>query len=257
MKKFYFLNVLILLLLCSCKQQPNYVLSNYALLQVNDSITYVQEFEKFIKPYRDSLESFMNREIGVNEVEIKSYKPDSPLSGFMADIMLQKGRNYLISINETNSNLPSIAIINTGGIRNAFKKGVVTVRTIYEIMPFENTLVALLMKGEDIEELFEHLARVNGDGLSGVTCDLTPTGMKNIIIDSDNFDSEKNYWVFVPDYLAEGGSGYFVFNKVLKKIESNIKIRDIVIEYINNEKTIHYIHNTRINDTRNEKNSYD
>ena len=259
MKKVHLFLVSIILLSVSCRQPQSYSISAFhLLLQVTDSIIPDKDLEEFIRPYNDSLTSYLNRKIGVNEIELKSFKPDSPLSGLIADIMLEKGRELLLSVNESEYNLPSIAIINTGGVRAALKKGDVTIKNIYEILPFENVLVALLMTGEDMEDLFKHLARSHGDGLSGATCDFTTSGMENIMVNGEKFSKDKQYWVFAPDYLAAGGNRYVVFSKALKQIESDLKLREIVIEYINNlndnNRPLCHIHNTRINDIRNIRN---
>jgi 2',3'-cyclic-nucleotide 2'-phosphodiesterase (5'-nucleotidase family) len=49
-----------------------------------------------------------------------------------------------------------IAITNGGGIREPIAKGNITVETMYKIMPFDNTLVTMKLKGSDLKRVIEH-----------------------------------------------------------------------------------------------------
>ena len=49
-----------------------------------------------------------------------------------------------------------IAINNGGGVRAPLKKGVITVGDMYTILPFDNTIVTMDMKGSDIIKVLEH-----------------------------------------------------------------------------------------------------
>jgi len=251
MVKKHLLLIAIVLLSVSCKQKFSSNFSHSEMYKIDSLIVIDEKIEAFIKPYRDSLDVIKNRIIGVNKTELKAYKPDSPLSGFVADIMLQKGRELLSEVIDTEENYPSISIINIKGLRTSLNKGNITVNNIVSVMPFDNKLNAILMKGEDLELVFQHIANSNGDGIAGATCDLTQSGMKNIKINNENLSSKNFYWVFVSDYLTDGGDHYFALQNHIKIIEFRNKINDILIEYIQNltEKKIHvdYIHNIRIN----------
>jgi 2',3'-cyclic-nucleotide 2'-phosphodiesterase (5'-nucleotidase family) len=189
----------------------------------------------------------MNEVIGVNDHELIGYKPDSPLSGFVADIMLAKGRSLLAQQKEHQDNHPSISIINIRGLRTSLKKGNITVGNILKVMPFENLLVALLMTGNDMEELFELIAESNGDGIAGATCDLTASGMRNIKVNGESLNKDSLYWVFVSDYIADGGDHYSILQKYVKRIDFPKKINEIMIEYIQEQKDINYTYDIRIN----------
>jgi len=141
--------------------------------------------------------------------------------------------------------------MNARGLRAPLKKGDVTIGDVIKIMPFDNVLYALLLNGETVDELFQFLSVRNGDGLAGATCDLTPEGMKNIRINGEELNKDGFYWVFVSNYLAEGGDRYFVLRNYEKKIESNLLIKELIVEYIqeltDKNMKIDYVHNVRIN----------
>jgi len=73
-----------------------------------------------------------------------------------------------------------IAFQNTAGIRAEMKKGPVKMRDIYQVMPFENTLVKLTMTGAQLKELLTDNLRGGKSKLqlSGVTAkfQLPPSG---------------------------------------------------------------------------------
>lgn len=251
MKNIYIILISIVLLSVSCSQKINNTLVSFDIYQIDSLIIFDEKIDEYIKPYKDSLENIMNKRIGVNNHELRGYKPDSPLSSFVADIMLQKGREFLMKKIDNEDNHPSISIINVRGLRNSLKEGNITVNSIIKIMPFDNMIVALLLNGEIMEELFNHIAISGGDGIAGATCDLTSSGMKNILINGEKLQKDKLYWVFVSDYLAEGGDHYFVLQNATKSIVFNKKINDLIIEYIqelnDDNIAINYVNTIRIN----------
>ena len=232
MLRFNFTLILTIILLVSCKQNYSHNSTSQELIKISDSIAIDKSIEEFIKPYRDSLEAEISVIIGKNREEMRSYKPESPLSSFVADIILSRGLEFLKENGVADADIPSIAVMNVRGLRTSLKPGDIIVRDIFEVMPFENNLTALYLSGEDIEHLFEHIAKANGDGLAGATCSLTSDGMKDIKIAGKPLDKEKHYWVFAPDYLANGGDSYFILQNSSKVFESNYKIRDLIIAHI-------------------------
>ena len=224
--------VLSVILLISCRHNYTHNLTSQELIQVSDSIDSDFSIEEFLTPYRDSLEAEINVIIGKNREEMSSYKPESPLSSFVVDIIMNKGIEFLKESNTPDADNPAIAIMNVRGLRTSLKAGEIKVGDIFEVMPFENSLTALYLKGEDMELLFEHIAKAQGDGLSGAVCTLTSDGMEDIKIAGQPLNKDKHYWVFAPDYLANGGDSYFILQNSLKVLESNYKIRDLIIAHI-------------------------
>lgn len=55
-------------------------------------------------------------------------------------------------------------------------EGDITYGNIYEITPFENTLCIVTMNGALLRELFENIAAVHGEGLSGACLEISGDG---------------------------------------------------------------------------------
>ncbi|MCQ5273403.1 5'-nucleotidase C-terminal domain-containing protein, partial [Schaalia odontolytica] len=49
-----------------------------------------------------------------------------------------------------------MGLVNIGGLRNVLTEGPVTCGNIYEILPFENSLCVVTLKGADLNHLFEN-----------------------------------------------------------------------------------------------------
>ena len=50
-----------------------------------------------------------------------------------------------------------MVILNHGGIRSIISKGNITTRTAYQLMPFENSIVVVALKGSQIDSLTNYL----------------------------------------------------------------------------------------------------
>ncbi|MEK7721832.1 MAG: bifunctional UDP-sugar hydrolase/5'-nucleotidase [Elusimicrobiota bacterium] len=130
------------------------------------------------------------------------------------------------------------AFQNTAGIRSELRKGPVTLRDIYQVMPFENTLVKLTMTGWQIKRLLI-------DNLSGGSSRLQVSGLKisfkspakapgNMIIEKDGRtvkDGDK-LTVATNNYLTTGGTGGKVFSEAENSEDTMLTIRDLLLNDI-------------------------
>lgn len=98
------------------------------------------------------------------------------------------------------------AVLNKGGIRGDLPAGAVTRGSIYSVMPFENTLLVVNLKGED---LAKQLANPNA-----LIAGFTAAG-KGKFKDAKGkaLDPKKEYSVATVEYLYFGGDG-FEFEKL-------------------------------------------
>ena len=72
--------------------------------------------------------------------------------------------------------MADVGVTNMGGLRTALPEGDITYGNIYEITPFENTLCIVTMNGALLRELFENIAAVHGEGLSGACLEISGDG---------------------------------------------------------------------------------
>ena len=114
-----------------------------------------------LEPYKAGVDSVMGEVKGVAAVSMDRFRPESPLSNLIADVLRQAAADVL-------GRPADVGLVNVGGIRNVLTEGDITTQNIYEILPFENSLCVLTLKGSTLRELFENIAYRLGEGVSGI-----------------------------------------------------------------------------------------
>lgn len=101
-----------------------------------------------------------------------------------------------------------IALTNSGGIKATLSQGPVTLRNLYDILPFENNLVAMDLFGWQIENLIEESLTgktgfLQASGINCIYSSSNPPGFRIIQIDINDVPLEynKTYSVTVNDFM--------------------------------------------------------
>jgi 2',3'-cyclic-nucleotide 2'-phosphodiesterase (5'-nucleotidase family) len=175
-----------------------------------------------IAPYKLKLDSLMNIRIMVASADIKKEQPEGALGNMVCDLLM---RNVI-----KNGHKPDFCVLNNGGLRiPAIYAGNVYIRTVYELMPFDNQLVMLKLKGNKCAELFELIAQNNGAPVSGLRLVIQNNQATAIQVQDKAFDLNKDYWILTSDYLANGGDKADALKNPIETINLNQKIRDVLI----------------------------
>jgi len=230
MRQQIFILILIILTAIGCQSPGKPSLTNFSQISVDSTITEDTAVAAYITPLRDSVETIMNEVIGTSSGEMFSEKPESALSSFVADLLKEAATKELKK--SDNEKLPVITVINIRGLRAPLPKGPVKVKHIYALMPFENQMVILKMKGTDIKKLYQHMGESDGDGLSGGSFTFVNKSVKDPKINNQRVKDDAFYYVVTSDYLASGGDHYTIFANAIEQHESSQKIRDLIIEHI-------------------------
>ena len=186
-----------------------------------------------IEPYKSKIDGIMDEKIGILSAPMEKGKPHSTLTNFMADMILEGAAPYL-------DQPIDLAIQNYGGVRiNSIGKGDITIRNIYELMPFENTLVILEIKGKDLKIILDRIAKYGGWPISTGSSFMIrdSTFASNIIINYEPFDEAKSYVLALPDYVANGGDNVETTTDIIRT-DTGILIRDLIIAAIRKRKYI-------------------
>ncbi len=189
------------------------------------------------KPIAETVGVEMNKRIGETSGDLWRYKKDgtdldSPLGDYIADVMLATGK-------------ADIAIHNTHGIRADIPAGPITNRSVYQALPFENTLVNVDLTGSQILDLVR-------DGLRPDSSVLQVSGLEvkfsvdekgavsdvSITFGGKPLEMEKVYKIATNNYLAAGGSGGRVFKFGKNLQDTMLSIRDAVVNDITARKTL-------------------
>lgn len=188
---------------------------------------------RLVEPYKNKLAEEMEEVIGTSIVELIKGKPESRLTNYLADLLLEEGRRY--AKNNPSKPVPVMAYLNYGGLRTALPQGNITVRNVYELMPFENEMVLLKLKGVDVYAFAEKIARQGGDCVAGIKLGIDDQHISHLEIAGKQLDRNAVYWMVTNDYVANGGDDMQMFTNRLEYISTGIKLRDCMISYMKRE----------------------
>jgi len=210
----------------------------------NDIISYpnlgavIEEDQKLLamlQPYADEVADVLNEEIGTAVYPLlndDTRKRETALGNLVADSMLWYTRDFL-------GMEADFAIQNGGGIRTSINSGIITKGTIYEVLPFDNSVALITMKGKDLLEIFDYIGTTVGRGsygqVAGISYTIRPSSerVEDILINGEPFDPSREYKVVTNSYMALGGDGYSAFKDHLDMYDSSAMQRDVLIDYIN------------------------
>ena len=216
-------------------------------LPITEKEPQVIEIENFIKPYREHIIKDLDSILAYcPETLDKSIgKWQTTIGNLMADVTLNRGNTVFTK--RENKKI-DICLLNQGGIRSTLPKGNVTSRTAFKIMPFENSLVVVALKGEQINEIVDYLIKEKQPHpLSGMTFTIDKNNhAKNILVQGNPLEKDKIYYVGTNDYLSNGGDNMSFFRKGIQTYDLDYKLRNILIDYFKEVDTIPVINGIRI-----------
>ena len=191
-----------------------------------------QEIENYITPYRDRINNDLDSVLAICPITLdkKAVNMQSTIGNMMADVVLQFGT----AVFEKRENKQiDICLLNSGGIRAILPKGNVTSRNGFEIMPFENSLVVIALRGVQIQELISYfISEKSAHPLSGLTFTIKKDKTTaNILVQGQPLVLDKLYYVGTNDYLANGGDNMNFFKKGEHTYDLDYKLRNILIDY--------------------------
>ena len=227
----YTLLITWVLIAFSCKThfvQKSYETQN---ISVSDEVSSLDSSViELYQPYKSILEEDMNRVISVSELEMIKGKPESFLTNFLSDLLLEEAE---IVAKEKELNIsPSVSFFNYGGIRTSLPEGEITVGNIFELMPFENEMVYLKLSGSQIQKFLDYIAAKGGDCVGGARFTISNEKAKNALVSGEPINDEEFYWLVTNDYVANGGDGLDVFKESAEFVKSETKIRDVIISHL-------------------------
>lgn len=224
----------------SCGPKPNHVTKVEGReIPVTAAAGEKQEFETFIKPYREHIDRDLSTVLAYSPktLDKSNGQWETAIGNAMADASLDFGNRVF---EKRAGKKIDIAMLNFGGIRSIIPQGEVTTRTAFEIMPFENSLVVAELPGSAILKMLTYfIAEKKPHPLSGISFAIAENQKpKNIIIAGKPFDESKNYFVATSDYLLNGGDNMVFFKDAVATHDLDYKIRNVLIDYFRETDTI-------------------
>ncbi|MFN8347233.1 MAG: 5'-nucleotidase [Spirosomataceae bacterium] len=193
--------VLLTVILSSC---TSYFISKPAQMRavvVSDTVTAAEsplsrQISAYLAPFHDSMYVRMNTVLVKSPRRLSKGVPESELGNLMADILREMGQ-------EKYGKPVDVAITNNGGIRTDFPAGNITLGNVYEVMPFDNELVAITLSGETMKKVIDYLAQ-RKEPQSGLTLviDKATNQPKEVLIGGKPLDRQRTYTLVTSDYMA-------------------------------------------------------
>lgn len=182
---------------------------------------------KIVAPYKATIDSIMLPVVGRSAMDMNARRPESLLSNLVADVLRESTVPYT-------GRAADLAIINMGGLRNSLPQGDVTFRHVYEILPFQNSLCIIRLKGKDVRELMENIVAAGGEGVSNIKLIVNEKReVASVTIDGKPIDDNRIYEVATIDYLAEGNDKMTAFLKAeSKQFFKEATIRELFLNHI-------------------------
>ncbi|MFD2552133.1 5'-nucleotidase C-terminal domain-containing protein [Bizionia sediminis] len=239
--------VCVALLVASCKPkhwQVNKVVGKQ--IEITDSLTGKAEIEAFIKPYRDHVNKDLDSTLSyaVATYSKKDGELNTAIGNLFADVVFEQANPVFL---ERTGNNIDMVLLNHGGIRAIISEGPVSARTAYSIMPFENSIVVVGLKGSQINELITYLAqKKTAHPIAKLQLVLDSNyQVKTATISGNPINPEHTYYVATNDYLYSGGDNMSFFKPNESVAVLNYKIRHALIDYFKKTDTINPISDNR------------
>lgn len=185
------------------------------------------EAVEILKPYKEKIDNMMYEVIGTSEMTMDKGHPESLLSNLVAEVLQQAAAQVL-------GKPADMGLINMGGLRNILPKGDITVSTVFEILPFENSLCILTMKGTDMKRLLTAIASLRGEGVSGIRMEIAKDGkLLQVTVGGKPVEDEALYTVATIDYLADGNGSMDAFLQAEKRVcPESATLRGLFLDYV-------------------------
>lgn len=214
---------------------------DYQLFPVDRNVQEDPEIAGVLREYQWEVEDELNlgQVLGYAESQLDRYGSaggDSMLGNFAAEAM----RSFPGVETE-------IALTNTLGIRSDIPAGDITLDTLYNAMPFDNTITTMFLSGREVQELLDYVAYRSAERgcnsqaqVAGIrfTMNCDEERAEDILINGAPLDPAGTYQLATNNYIAHGGSGFEVLERNTTQVDTGISIRDVVQAAITRYQTL-------------------
>lgn len=220
----WFFLLLILLSGCTTVQHISKADVNYTVIKSDSPIPDDEIINTIVAPYKAQLDAVMNEILTVLPAELTKQKPESVLGNLVSDVIVDRLRSDGFEVD--------LAVVNYGGLRVPYlSEGPLTRGEIFELTPFDNTLMILDIPGTKLDSFFLLIAETDGWPISKEA--RLVIGNKKLIsamVGGLPVDPARIYKVATLDYVATGGDNMKVLIPLPRK-ETGLIFRDVLIDY--------------------------
>lgn len=219
--------------LTACHRQVQVTSVTTEAIPVNASADGIQDaaYLAQLAPVKADLEREMNVQIGYAPENLWVNSPECPMLNWATDALWEAAKAVY-------PDKVDIAVVNMGGMRCEWPAGPITKGHVFELMPFDNELVVLTLKGEDIIALCESFARYGGQGVAGMRVKTVDGKLADVQVDGKAVDPKALYTVATSDYLSGGTDHMDALTHYVEYWKSDLLIRNLYLEAVIRQDTI-------------------
>lgn len=184
-----------------------------------------------LAPTKADLEEQLNVQIGYAPERLWVGDPECPMLNWATDALWEAAKKVY-------PEKVDIAIVNMGGMRCEWPAGAITKEKVFELMPFDNELVVLTLKGEDVIALCESFARYGGQGVAGMRVKTVDGRLADVQVGGKAVNPKALYTVATSDYLSGGTDHMDALTRYVEYWRSELRIRDLYLEAVQTQDTI-------------------
>lgn len=221
------------LLLFSCQKQMQVASVSTEAIAIDSSVDAIQDtaYLALLAPKKVALEHEMSVVLGHAPEPLRVYSPECPMLNWASDALLTKARQLY-------PGRVDMAVVNIGGMRCEWQAGDITRQDVFQLMPFDNELVVLTLRGEDILELCQVFAEDYGQGVAGLRMAAEDKQLIDAQIDGESIDPEAYYTVATSDYLSGGTDHMTPLTHYIDIWHSDRLIRELYLEVVQEQGTV-------------------
>lgn len=155
--------------------------------------------------------------------EMVKRAPESALSNWAVDLLMD------YTAKKTGKHI-DVGILNFGGIRVDMPEGAVLLDDLVSMFPFNNYPTYVALKGEDLLETFEFMAKTHVQVVGGVKIVVDDHKLDTLLIGGQPLDPQKIYGVATIDFLLDGGDGLTLAKNCKDLIITGEKLQQVYLD---------------------------
>lgn len=225
MKHFFLFNTLIFLIFSSIFGQIE--VKSYHLDAIDEQYFSSQDdnMERYLKQLKRKMDQQMEIEVGNSDRELSNDIPNE-LPYLLTRLLCEYVQSFSVMHDRDSVD---IALLNYGGIRASLPQGMLTVGDFYRILPFENLIVLLDIKGSELQKIVEIERKRDVAAFYGLQ--ILENNQK-ITINGKFLVPEETYRIVTVDFIASGGDN-ILKNVEFKQVANTMQLlRDGVLEEV-------------------------
>jgi 2',3'-cyclic-nucleotide 2'-phosphodiesterase (5'-nucleotidase family) len=187
---------------------------------------------KYVEKKRRHMEKQMQVVVAHTDTELESYAPESPLSNFLTDLLLEESAKY---IKDTTFDNLDLSMLNFGGIREPIPAGPITIGKIFSVLPFDNNnMVVVDVKGSELRKMFFNNLRELKTAQSfsaGVRLVYKGGILDSVTINGKPLDDSRTYRMATSNFVENGGDKILADVKTQNIFTQPQPFRTTIIEF--------------------------